>query len=519
MATPTVPFSIPGCRLDHVQATEADLLVSARGIARSAACPDCGRRSHRVHGSYTRSAADLPVSDHAVRLRLRVRRFRCNNAACSRKTFAESLTQLLASHARRTDRLAEAQVCVGFAAGAEPGARLLAWLRMPTSPDTVLRLLHRHPLPEPPAPRVLGVDDWAWKRGRAWGTLLVDLERRRPVDLLPDRTSEALAAWLRAHPGIEVVARDRSTEYARAITEAAPEALQVADRWHLLHNLGQVLVRYLTSARARLKGLPGTAELPGEDEAPQRRSRAERAASEATRERRHARYAEVRRLHVEEGLNALQIARALQINWKTVRKYLDAEAFPEWGRHPSRPRALSAYEGHLEARWAEGCRSALELWREIRVLGYAGSSRQVSRWAQQRRTEPHPCTPRKHRASCLEPRSTPMCGGRLPSTRRLAWILVRDPEALSSAEAVALAHVRQDAEVASLHELSRTYTQMVREKRPEDLDGWLAACAGSGIGALVTFAKGLRHGRTMRPFGRRWRSRGAVGKPRGRSTG
>ena len=236
---------------------------------------------------------------------------------------------------------------------------------MPTSPDTLLRLVHRHPLPELPTPRVLGVDDWAWKRGRAWGTLLVDLERRRPVDLLPDRTSDALAAWLRAHPGVEVVARDRSTEYARAIAEGAPAALQVADRWHLLHNLRQVLLRYLTSARARLKGLPGTADLPGEDTAPQRRSRAERMASEAARERRHARYVEVQRLHAEEGLNALQIARVLQINWKTVRKYLDAEAFPEWGRHPMRPRALSAYEGHLEARWAEGYRSALGLWREI----------------------------------------------------------------------------------------------------------------------------------------------------------
>jgi transposase len=495
MAASVVPFTLPGCRLDSVQADPSRLVVGASSKARDAVCPACGHRSRRVHGLYTRSPSDLPVSDRAVGLRLRVRRFRCLNAECPRQTFAEPFPNLVARHARRTDRLATAQVRTGLAVGAEPGARLLGGLRMVTSPDTVLRLVHRHPAPAAETPRVLGVDDWAWRKGRSWGTILIDLERRRPVDLLPDRTAASVSEWLRDHPGVEVVARDRSTEYARAITEGAPDALQVADRWHLLHNLRQVLVRHLTSVRGRLKALPGTENLPAGGPRPRRRSRAEQRASAASRDRHLARYTEVRRRHAEEGLNTLQIARSLRISRTTVRKYLAADAFPERGRHSVPPSILAPYQGHLNARWVEGVRSALGLWREIQALGYSGSSRPVSLWAQGRRTEPHPCTPKKYLTECPEAERALPRRGRLPPTRRLAWLLVRDPESLTDVEAVVLAHVRQDAEVAALHELARSYTRMVREKRAGDLDGWLIACRASGIGTLVTFGEGLHQDR------------------------
>ena len=241
MTASVVPFHLPGCRLDSVQSDPSDLVVEARSRARSAVCPECGQRSRRVHGFYTRAPADLPVSDRAVGLRLRVRRVRCLSELCPRRTFAEPFPDLVARHARRTDRLAKAQVRTGLTAGAEPGARLLGALRMPTSPDTVLRLVHKHPVPDAETPRVLGIDDppptaaVAWCKGRSWGTILVDLETHRPIDLLSDRTSASVATWLRDHPGVEVVGagsgpgRDRSTEYARAISEGAPDAVQVAD--------------------------------------------------------------------------------------------------------------------------------------------------------------------------------------------------------------------------------------------------------------------------------------------------
>lgn len=387
--------------------------------------------------------------------------------------------------------------------GAEPGARLLGALRMTTSADTVLRLLHRHPVPDVTTPRVLGVDDWAWRRGKAWGTILVDLEHRRPVGLLPDRTSDALAAWLRAHPGVEVVGarngpwRDRSTEYARAIAEGAPLALQVADRWHLLHNLSQVLTRYLTryltSARGRLRKLPGVADPKGPSAPPapaQRRTKAEVEASAAARQRRLDRYTEARRLHVDEGLNVPQIRRALGMSRSTVRKYLAADTFPEWGRHPSPVRILTPWEGYLRSLWDTGVHDGLGLWREIRALGFTGSSRQVSKWAQQQRTEPHPNTGSDYRATCVLP--VPDRRGRLPSTRRLVWIVSREAEDLSSDDAAVLTCVRADPEVAVVHGLACQYVRVVREKRGADLDAWLSACARSGVGPLVSFGLGLQ---------------------------
>jgi len=493
MAASAVPFELLGCRLDAVELGESGLLVSAHSTARSACCPECGRRSNRVHGYYGRSPDDLPACDRAVRLRLRVRRFRCEHGPCPRKTFAGQLPDLVAPRARRTGRLAVAQARVGLVTGAEAGARLLGDLRMPTSADTVLRLLHRQPVPDPVTPRVLGVDDWAWRRGKAWGTILVDLERRRPVDLLPDRTSDSLAAWLRAHPGVEVVARDRSTEYARAIGEGAPRAHQVADRWHLLHNLGQVLVRYLTSSRGRLRKLPGVADLPGPavPQVPaQRRTRAEESASAAARQRRLDRYTEARRLHSDEGLNVLQIRRALGMSRSTVRKYLAADAFPEWGRHPSPVRILTPWEGHLRSLWDAGVRDGLALWREIRALGFTGSSRQVSKWAQQQRTYPHPNTRSDYRATCVLP--VPDRRGRLPSTRRLAWIVSKEASELPASEVAVLSCIRADPEVAAVHDLACRYVRMVWEKRPADLDGWLAACARCGVGPLVSFGLGLQ---------------------------
>lgn len=492
MAASVVPFDLPGCQLNGVETAEVTLVVEASSKARSAVCPECSCRSRRVHGLYIRSPADLPVSDRGVGLRLRVRRFRCLNSACPRQTFAEPFTNLVTRYARRTDRLAASQVRTGLSAGAEAGARLLGDLRMPTSPDTVLRLLHRHPVPEAETPRVLGIDDWAWRKGRSWGTILIDLETRRPVDLLPDRTSTTVSAWLREHPGVEVVARDRSTEYARAISEGAPNAAQVADRWHLLHNLRQVLVRHLTSARGRLKSLPGTENLPSDGARVRRRSPAEQEVSSAARNRHLARYTEARRLHAEDGLNILQIARTLRISRTTVRKYLVADAFPERSRHSVPPSILAPYQEYLNARWVGGVRSARGLWLEIQALGYPGSMRPVSRWAQGRRTEPHPCTRRDHLETCLAPPDATPRRGRLPSTRRLAWLLVRDSETLDEVETVVLTHVRQDAEIAALHDLARSYTRMVRDKQPEALDRWLKASSTSGISAVVSFGEGLR---------------------------
>lgn len=227
--------------------------ISLRTCRSRVTCPECDQPTEQVHSWYQRSFADLPWQGLAVRFRLHTRRWRCSNPACTRQVFTERLPDVVAPFARRTVRLAEVVDTIALALGGEAGARVLATLGLPVRPDTLLNRVRATAAPVHPEPRVIGIDDWAWRKGNRYGTILVDLERHRVVELLPDREVESIVSWLRQHPSVEVVARDRGDVYIDAATRSAPETLQVADRWHLLKNLVEVVEESLLQHRAALR--------------------------------------------------------------------------------------------------------------------------------------------------------------------------------------------------------------------------------------------------------------------------
>lgn len=211
--------------------------------------------STRIHSRYCRTIHDLPRSGRAVHLVLHVRRFRCRKNTCARKIFAEQFPTLTRPHAQRSLQLQEALSQIGLALGGQAGTRLGAELGISGSRDTILRLLRTTQVEKEVAPKKVGIDDWAWKRGHRYGTPVCDLERGIPIDLLPDRTVETVTAWFQLHPSSEVISRDRASEYATAARKGAPQAIQVADRWHVMKNLRDalevLLAHHLTVHRKR----------------------------------------------------------------------------------------------------------------------------------------------------------------------------------------------------------------------------------------------------------------------------
>jgi transposase len=314
-----------------------------------------------------------------------------------------------------------------------------------------------------------------------YGTIVVDLERGRPLDLLPDRAAATVADWLRRHPGIDVVARDRSPEYARGIADGAPRATQVVDRWHLLRNLREVAERVVARHPSCL-----AEEEPSAHPAIPPLSQG----TPGSRERRLARYEAVRALRAT-GLSLQAIQRRLGLAPATVRKYADIDGFPERAQRPPPPSMLDPHASYLAERWAAGCRNARQLWRELRERGYPGSPKAVTRWAQRRRTTPAPTTPIAYvRAARARGTGPPP---RSASPRRVACLMVARPDALADDERGLLACVcARHADLAAAAHLVGQLAAIVRDRTPEAFDPWLATAEASVVADLRTFARGLR---------------------------
>jgi transposase len=497
----------PGLNITDVSIESDTVTIHAGPSDSTATCPDCGRESDRVHSRYTRQITDLPSRGRRVVLRLSARRFRCSASGCRRQVFCERISELADAHARSSGPLTDSHREIGFALGGEAGARLAKKLAMPTSPDTLLRRVKLANDEPASTPRYIGVDDWSTKKGQRYGTIVIDLEKHCVIDLLPGRDGEALKAWLKEHPGVEVITRDRWAAFANAASEAAPAAKQAADRWHLLKNLREVVERLLSRFSGEIREAahadppPRAAAATAHDGTPpaviegssgpkdRKDSSIREKARQAKREARQERYRKTRELRAQ-GLAPDQIAQHLGLSHKAVRRYLREDRCPDWnpGRQP--PTQLDAHYAFIDRWIADGGRNSADLYRLLTEQGCRASYDSVRRYLNRefgstgrpgRRTGPP------------QPRPHPP-----PSARKLSFQFIARPKHLkppdeSEKKPSILDRLRE--RVPSLKvglDLATELAGMLRKTVIQPLADWLAKAEESGIADIVNFAASLR---------------------------
>ncbi len=440
----------------------------------SSKCPACGTSSRRVHSRYRRTLEDLPWEGLRVRILLETRRFFCVGSHCFRKIFTEALPGTVSRYARRSCRSSEALRCLTLALGGRAGARLACQLGLLASRSTLLRELHHHAAALPvTAPRVLGIDDWAWKKDHRYGTILCDLEKRKVIDLLPDRDADTVAGWLRTHPGTEIVSRDRGGIYAEATRKALPRAVQVADRWHLLRNLSEAL-RHALTPHHRLFSQAARANRSEDKSAPPSSlppwSKRELEIQQMNRQRRYARWQQVRDL-LKTGASDRELGRQLNLDHRTVKKFRNAEVYPEAAPRV-RQSSVYAHAAYLDQRVQEGCSSYTRLWRELRKLGFSGQVNSVRYWLRQRRS----CQPRTPGALPLQP-------GLRASPRQIVWFILK---ATPSARELLQSIYQTSPVIRRLAQLAQGFFRIIREQDFPRLIPWITEAKQTALTGFAT---------------------------------
>jgi transposase len=476
---------------------EPRFILVAAMLSANATCPDCRQPTHRIHGHYPRTLADLPWATAPIELRVIVRRFRCCTCTCRRQTFAQRLPSVAPLYARTTTRLATTQANTGLILGGAAGARHLSRHGLPGSRNTLLRRVRRVSLPGAAEPTIIGIDDWAWRKGNRYGTIIVDLQRGCPIDLLEDRAAETVATWLQSHPDVKIVARDRAEAYAAGIRQGAPDATQVADRFHLLKNLAAAL-QEVFSAHYReldqLNHMPPN-EPPTQDadsvtvppEPPVTMTKAQQHIVH-NRAKRVVEYEQARALH-EQGWTMQAIATHMGHHHRTIKKYLQASTFPE--RPPRRrpPSILDPYKAYLLERWQAGYRSALELYHEIQAQGFPGKYSVVAASISRLRPPQGRITRRRKSGSPV----TTVEVDKPLTPSRATWLVMRREDKLNDGEKSQLARLQaQEGAIAEAITLTQGFTALVRQRQPGQLATWLERATASGLQAFQSFANGLR---------------------------
>jgi transposase len=488
-----------GLEISSIGVDATTLTVSVTSRRSTSTCPLCGTCATRIHSRYQRTVADVPCGGRQVRLLLTVRKFFCDTPTCARKIFTERLASFIEPWARMTTRLTQTLGDIGRATCGKLGARLAARLGMPTSWMTILRRIMVLPTPPPGQVFQLGIDDWSFRRGKRFGAILVDLERHRILDLLSDRSAATAATWMQAHPEIELVSRDRSTEFAKAVAEGAPQAVQVLDRFHLMQNLVEQVdivasrsVAELRRALPRPTSKAVSVRLPPAWKPTPPPSIVRR--QEARQAARQALYEQVLALR-QEGCNSVEIAQRLGMNSRTVNRWV--RHFRQDSQRRKRPSAFDRFAPYVWERWQAGCSNGLRLWEELVALGYPGSNVSVYRYLKTLRNGFVPVFPLEvtPSPSLIEaPPLEPASPARLDAftLTQVKWFLVLDPAEMEERERDHLTWLCQShATLATLYDLVQRFRRMLHQRQGEALDGWVADCQASGIAELSQFAMGL----------------------------
>ncbi len=395
-----------------------------------------------------------------------VRRFQCDAVLCPRRIFAERFAECaLAPLARRTERLDHIVHHLGLALGGRPAAAFAARLMTPVSNDTLLRVVRRRARPPTDPLAVIGIDDFAWRRNHRYGTIICDLERRRPVALLVDREQTTAEDWLRSHPDIAVVARDRGGGYGEAIAKALPNAIQVADRWHLMHNASQAFLDAVRKSMRQIRRVIGAATIN-----PDLLTSAERLQYEGYLRREETNIAILALW--KDGVSIKQIVKRTGHHRQTIRRIIRGERSDVF-----RPRqsSLEAHLPWLDAQWEAGARNAAALWRQLRAQGFRGSARVVVEWATRRR-----------QADKTDAQSL----ARTPSARTLARLMTTSRDNLSKSESVTIAAVEEGVpDLVAARQIISDFHGMVRARAEAQLPAWIDRAANS---LVSSFANGIR---------------------------
>ncbi|MGH2478628.1 MAG: ISL3 family transposase [Ktedonobacteraceae bacterium] len=460
------------------------LTVTLVSTQLSPCCPLCGSTARRVHSCYTRLVADLPCAGQSMRLLIQVRKYFCEQSSCPRKIFAERLTPFVEPFARVTKRLCQIVQIIGLATGGRLGVRVTDRLGIQTSRQTILRRIMA--LPTEPAGQVpqIGIDDFSFRRGRKFGTIIVDLQTHKMLDVLPDRTAERAAAWMAAHPEIELVSRDRGGDYASAAATGAPQAIQCADRFHILKNVGEAVegcvARHLAAKRKTSpQDIPEDHQPIEQASRSMRRSPSVERRQQAYREERLARYEQVIALR-QHGMSSAAIAERVGISDSTASRWLTAGAYPETTRGPYVSH-IDPYLPYLQQRWEAGCHNMVRLHQELVARGYKGSYASVRDHLVRR-------LPGGKKNAC---KGTQLSPAPL-STRHVAFLFLRRPLDLDLEERETLLQLRQShIELDVVYELVQEFATMLRTRTGENLETWLTKAVASQIPEFQSFVLGV----------------------------